>query len=417
MYFFEYESSVAPARSLGNRCSQSNLFMCRRRYDRLQAHGGPPPHHMRVHRSRILEDLISSVGVNSNWKVIRGPIRVKFVSDVSGEEAGIDMSGLTRELIVEGIKAATDPNRGIFSTTTVDKFFYPTPFSTMTCDGVQVLQAAGAMIGKALYEGILVHAPLAAFFVSRLQDNVPTLDDLQHLDPEIYKSLITIKRLNNDDIVEQLGLDFSVESDVFGKREYEELIPNGASTPVTSANKLQYIHLMADWHLRRRMDPSVKAFKEGLQAILPLTWLKIFSPRELNMLLGGGVFGSIDIDDMRKHCQYMGGYTNHSRVVRIFWKTVREMAQEDLRALLQFVTSSSGAPLGGFKYLNPPLTIQRVEPNVGLVQAMFKGAKDDRLPSASTCSNTLRLPAYRLESTLRDKLLYAIRSNSGFELS
>ena len=49
--------------------------------------------------------------------------------------------------------------------------------------------------------------------------------------------------------------------------------------------------------------------------------------------------------------------------------------------------------------------------------AMFGGHDVDRLPSASTCSNTLRLPNYRRLETLQEKLLYAARSNAGFDLS
>jgi ubiquitin-protein ligase E3 C len=40
-----------------------------------------------------------------------------------------------------------------------------------------------------------------------------------------------------------------------------------------------------------------------------------------------------------------------------------------------------------------------------------------RLPSAATCMNLLKLPRYSNPQQLRDKLLYAISSNSGFELS
>ena len=46
------------------------------------------------------------------------------------------------------------------------------------------------------------------------------------------------------------------------------------------------------------------------------------------------------------------------------------------------------------------------------------GARDvDRLPTASTCFNLLKLPNYRRADTLRQKLLYAISANAGFELS
>lgn len=41
----------------------------------------------------------------------------------------------------------------------------------------------------------------------------------------------------------------------------------------------------------------------------------------------------------------------------------------------------------------------------------------DRLPTSSTCFNLLKLPNYQRKDTLRDKLRYAISSNTGFELS
>ena len=40
-----------------------------------------------------------------------------------------------------------------------------------------------------------------------------------------------------------------------------------------------------------------------------------------------------------------------------------------------------------------------------------------RLPTSSTCFNLLKLPNYQKRATLRDKLRYAITSNTGFELS
>lgn len=49
--------------------------------------------------------------------------------------------------------------------------------------------------------------------------------------------------------------------------------------------------------------------------------------------------------------------------------------------------------------------------------AVLGGRDVDRLPSASTCYNMLKLPNYRRAATLRKKLLYAIQSGAGFELS
>ena len=40
-----------------------------------------------------------------------------------------------------------------------------------------------------------------------------------------------------------------------------------------------------------------------------------------------------------------------------------------------------------------------------------------RLPTASTCMNLLKLPEFKEEKLLREKLFYAIEAGSGFELS
>jgi ubiquitin-protein ligase E3 C len=39
------------------------------------------------------------------------------------------------------------------------------------------------------------------------------------------------------------------------------------------------------------------------------------------------------------------------------------------------------------------------------------------LPSTSTCVNLLKLPRYTNAKVLREKLLYAINSGAGFDLS
>lgn len=45
------------------------------------------------------------------------------------------------------------------------------------------------------------------------------------------------------------------------------------------------------------------------------------------------------------------------------------------------------------------------------------GPEPNRLPTASTCMNLLKLPEIADDATLREKLLYAIESGAGFELS
>ena len=42
---------------------------------------------------------------------------------------------------------------------------------------------------------------------------------------------------------------------------------------------------------------------------------------------------------------------------------------------------------------------------------------NEKLPTASTCFNVLRLPGYSNAKIMKEKLLYAINSNSGFDLA
>lgn len=63
---------------------------------------------------------------------------------------------------------------------------------------------------------------------------------------------------------EDLGLSFEVEEEAFGRRTVHELRPGGADVAVTNANKLLYIHLVADWHLNGRLGAAAAAFAAGL---------------------------------------------------------------------------------------------------------------------------------------------------------
>ena len=40
-----------------------------------------------------------------------------------------------------------------------------------------------------------------------------------------------------------------------------------------------------------------------------------------------------------------------------------------------------------------------------------------RLPTASTCFNLLKLPNFKSRKVLKEKLLYAIKAEAGFDLS
>ena len=52
--------------------------------------------------------------------------------------------------------------------------------------------------------------------------------------------------------------------------------PNGADIPVTAQNRIEYIHLMADYILNKQIRPHVSAFKQGLSNCVDLDWIRMF---------------------------------------------------------------------------------------------------------------------------------------------
>lgn len=125
-----------------------------------------------------------------------------------------------------------------------------------------------------------------------------------------------------------------------------------------------------------------------------------------------------------KNDDHSPGYAESQPYMQGFWRIVEEMSLEDQGHFLRFVTSCSRQPLLGFKMLNPMFCIQKV-PAYDLTQNVEYDQygnvnidKSGRLPTAATCMNLLKLPFYEGDLVvLKKKLLYAIRSNSGFELS
>ena len=117
-----------------------------------------------------------------------------------------------------------------------------------------------------------------------------------------------------------------------------------------------------------------------------------------------------DVADLRRNTQYGGVYAigddglEHPSVAH-FWKVMESLPDADRRKVLKFVTSTPRGPLLGFANLNPRFSIRDSSSDEG------------RIPTASTCVNLLKLPMYKSERALREKLLYALNSGAGFDLS
>jgi len=79
----------------------------------------------------------------------------------------------------------------------------------------------------------------------------------------------------------------------------------GSTIPVTRDNRIEYVHLMADYRLNKQIAEQSKAVVMGLNEVVPAGWLRLFSTPELQRLIGGDDV-AIDVTDLKKHtrCVY-----------------------------------------------------------------------------------------------------------------
>ncbi|KAI9456329.1 HECT-domain-containing protein [Boletus coccyginus] len=333
---------------------------------------------------------------------LRSPISITFIDQFGEPEAGIDGGGVFKEFFTSLCKEVFDTDRGLWLASKKNEI-YPNPHSYATePHSLNWYRFIGRILGKALYEGILVEVAFAGFFLAKWLGKQSFLDDLASLDPDLYQGLVFLKNYTGN--MEDLSLNFTVATEEFGVAKAIDLIPNGSNVPVTRENRLQYIYLISHYRLSKQIKLQSEAFFEGLSEMIDPKWLRMFNQQELQILLGG-VNAPVDLDDLRQHTNYGGLYDNEEPTIQAFWRVLESFDQEQRRAFLRFVTSCSRPPLLGFKQLNPCFAIRDA------------GSDELRLPTSSTCVNLLKLPRYKSEKVLREKLLQAISSGAGFDLS
>uniref|UniRef100_A0A665WV81 E3 ubiquitin-protein ligase n=1 Tax=Echeneis naucrates TaxID=173247 RepID=A0A665WV81_ECHNA len=292
----------------------------------------------------------------------------------------------------------------------------------------------GKLMAKAIMDFRLLDLPLGLPFYKWMLRHEMSISshDLVNIDPSVAKSIQHLediirqkKRLEQDRSqtretlqqaleslnmngcsVEDLGLDFTLPG--FPNIELKK---GGKDVPVTIYNLEEYLRLVVYWTLNEGVSRQFESFREGFESVFPLHHLQYFYPEELDQLLCGSKSETWDVKTLMECCRPDHGYTHDSRAVRFLFEVLSSFDAEQQRLFLQFVTGSPRLPVGGFRSLNPPLTI---------VRKTFESTEnpDDFLPSVMTCVNYLKLPDYSSIEIMREKLLIAAREGQqSFHLS
>lgn len=315
-----------------------------------------------------------------------------------------------------------------------DKYFigsngcYPNPTSTASSSSTassvsELFGLIGRFLARSLLDRRIPNLRLARPLVKLLRGDPMTYDLLGELNRDLLKTLNTIivschaksETVGSSTVeelvqahlvhklgsIEELGLNF-----VAPGATVVELIPNGAETDVTAGNAMRYVRGVAEHLLKTGIESQVLALRQGFHDLIPLQALQLLTVEEIQRLLDGHS-SPVTLEELDANCAADHGYTMSSAPVRYLLETVAEMTPLMQRKFFQFLTGTPYLPVGGLVNLRPKFTIVRKTLTEKNQQ------EQDHLPSAMTCQNYLKLPAYESKAQLQAKLLQAIEEGGG----
>jgi E3 ubiquitin-protein ligase TRIP12 len=180
---------------------------------------------------------------------------------------------------------------------------------------------------------------------------------------------------------------------------------------VTLDNLEEYVTLAVQFFLFDGVKNQLEAFRSGFNSVFPLQNLRIFTVEELETLLCGtndgttSTHGYWDLATLIENTKCDHGYNHNSAAVKYLLEIMSDFTPQEQRQFLLFVTGSPRLPAGGFRSLEPKLTIVRKDPD--------KQHPDTYLPSVNCCFYYLKLPEYSSKAVLKEKLMFAIQHGQG----
>jgi E3 ubiquitin-protein ligase NEDD4 len=87
-----------------------------------------------------------------------------------------------------------------------------------------------------------------------------------------------------NDVVDET---FTTTEKRLGKTVTVELKPGGADIPVTEANKKDYVDLVVEYRISKRVKDQLDALMSGFNELIPQEMISAFDERELGFLIGG----------------------------------------------------------------------------------------------------------------------------------
>lgn len=121
-----------------------------------------------------------------------------------------------------------------------------------------------------------------------------------------------------------------------------ELVPGGIDRAVTAANRIEYIHRVANYRLNVQIRAAAEAFRAGLELVVSRNWTTMFNEGELQMLISGGEGEGLNLSDLQAHVHYAGGYHEEHPVIHDLWDVSAWLSRRHLHGQASLLTTTLG---------------------------------------------------------------------------
>uniref|UniRef100_A0A2K5CWE4 HECT and RLD domain containing E3 ubiquitin protein ligase 5 n=1 Tax=Aotus nancymaae TaxID=37293 RepID=A0A2K5CWE4_AOTNA len=339
-----------------------------------------------VRRNHLIEDVLNQLSQFEN-EDLRKELWVSFSGEI-----GYDFGGVKTEFFYCLFEEMTQPEYGLF--------MYPEGASCMWFPVKPKFEKKryfffGVLCGLSLFHCSVANLPFPLALFKKLLDQMPSLEDLKELSPDLGKNLQTILDDEGDNFEEVFYIHFNVHWD----RNDTDLIPNGSNIIVNQTNKRDYVSKYIDYIFNDSVKVVYEEFRRGFYKICEEDIIKLFHPEELKDVIVGNT--NYDWKTFEKNAHYKPEYDSSHPTIVMFWEAFYKLTLEEKKKFLVFLTGTDRIQMKDLK-------------NMKITFCCPENWNERDPMRALTCFSVLFLPKYSTMERVEEALQVAINNNRGF---
>jgi hypothetical protein len=320
-------------------------------------------------------------------------------------ESGIDAGGVWREGVSRIIEDLFSPHFNLLllcpngqheTHTNLDKYV-PNPAHT-TPLALEMFEFVGRLMGMSLRAKCALPFELPSIVWKQLVGETVGLEDLRAIDAITCHLLGAVRNCEEDGITSE-----EIFSETYGDKLRwcysgsdgleRELRKGSGSRLVSFDSRLEWCAAVEAARLGE-FNLQVAAIRRGLDSVVPVRVLQLFSWQQLEILVSGDP--RIDVEVWK---QFTDASAVPPRLAQLFWRVMESLTPAEQAGFIRFAWGRSRLPLA--KDFSVKMKLQRLN-TPGM-----------RLPLAHTCFFSVELPDYGTEEEMRAGLLTAINFGVG----